>query len=154
MEIMKTIYYNKKTLKQTQTQSEDTLPMTDELMADYREYAGNQGDKSLELIQEVGEIPYLVRYKLDEDANRYSIYKDEVDEDGYKLPDFEAIDKAKLQSDNQTKINEAKQYLASTDFYMTVDKYATLTEEKQLELTKLRQEARELINSLEDTNAV
>lgn len=46
-------------------------------------------------------------------------------------------------------IAEAKQYLASTDFYMTVDKYATLTEERQLELTTKRAEARELINTLE-----
>ena len=44
------LHYNKKLMKQTQTQSEDTIPMTDELMADYRHYAGNQQDKSLELI--------------------------------------------------------------------------------------------------------
>ena len=88
MEIMETIHYNKKTMKQTQTQSEDTIPMTDELMADYRYYASNQQDKSLELIQEVGQVPYLVKYKLDEDGNRFSHYLDEVDEDGYKLPDM------------------------------------------------------------------
>lgn len=30
---MKTIYYNKQTMKITQTQSDDTIPMTDELIA-------------------------------------------------------------------------------------------------------------------------
>lgn len=49
----------------------------------------------------------------------------------------------------KNKIQEAKTYLASTDFYMTVDKYATLTADKQLELTTKRAEARELINTLE-----
>lgn len=50
------------------------------------------------------------------------------------------------------KVFEAKSYLASTDFYMTVDKYATLTEERKAELTQLRAEARVLINELEVTD--
>lgn len=53
-------------------------------------------------------------------------------------------------SGTELQIAEAKEYLASTDFYMTIDKYATLTEERQLELTTARAEARELINSLEE----
>lgn len=40
------------------------------------------------------------------------------------------------------KIQEAKAYLASTDFKMTVDYYATLTAGQQLDLTNLRAEAR------------
>ena len=47
-------------------------------------------------------------------------------------------------------IQEAKTYLASTDFYMTVDKYAELSEARKVELTTKRAEARELINTLED----
>jgi hypothetical protein len=46
-------------------------------------------------------------------------------------------------------INEAKAYLTSTDFYFTIDKYATLSEERKLELKTLRAEARKLINDLE-----
>lgn len=49
----------------------------------------------------------------------------------------------------QAKINEANQYLKDTDFYMTVDKYAELSDERKIELTTKRSEARELINQLE-----
>ncbi len=48
-----------------------------------------------------------------------------------------------------TQIAEDKAYLASTDFYMTVDKYAELDEARKVELTTKRAEARELINTLE-----
>lgn len=48
-----------------------------------------------------------------------------------------------------TQIAEAKTYLASTDFYMTVDKYAELDEARKVELTTKRAEARKLINTLE-----
>ena len=47
------------------------------------------------------------------------------------------------------KINEAKQYLASTDYKMTVDYFATLTEAEQVQLTQLRAEAREFIRTNE-----
>lgn len=40
------------------------------------------------------------------------------------------------------KISEAKAYLASTDFKMTVDYYATMTAEQQEELSTKRSEAR------------
>ena len=46
-------------------------------------------------------------------------------------------------------IQEAKIYLASTDFYMTVDKYAELDEARKVELMTKRAEAREVINTLE-----
>lgn len=66
----------------------------------------------------------------------------------------DAILLAKDNENKQTveyKLNEAKSYLISTDFYMTVDKYATLSEERKLELTTARAEARKLINSLEES---
>ena len=47
------------------------------------------------------------------------------------------------------KISEAKAYLSSTDFYMTVDKYAELDEARKVELTTKRAESRLLINTLE-----
>jgi len=49
---------------------------------------------------------------------------------------------------NNIKIAEAKHYLASTDYYMTVDKYDTLSDDKKESLIKLRSEARVLINKL------
>lgn len=50
----------------------------------------------------------------------------------------------------QMAINEAQSYLDSTDFYMTVDKYAQLSDEKRTELETLREEARGVIRSYED----
>ena len=43
------------------------------------------------------------------------------------------------------KIAEAKAYLASTDFKMTVDYYSTMTPEQQEELTRKRAEARSFL---------
>ncbi|MDD5359995.1 MAG: hypothetical protein PHI02_06980 [Sulfurovaceae bacterium] len=48
----------------------------------------------------------------------------------------------------EREIETAQQYLRDTDFYMTVDKYATLDEDRKQELTRLRQEARDTINQL------
>ncbi len=62
-------------------------------------------------------------------------------------PEFTEEELAKQESDRQ--IAESKTYLASTDFYMTVDKYAELDEARKVELTTKRAEARELINTLE-----
>ena len=47
----------------------------------------------------------------------------------------------------EAKLNEAKTYLQSTDYKMTVDYFATLTESEQSELTKLRADAREFIRA-------
>lgn len=47
------------------------------------------------------------------------------------------------------KINEAKAYLASTDYKMTVDYFATLTEAEKVQLTQLRAETREFIRTNE-----
>ena len=45
------------------------------------------------------------------------------------------------------KVQEYKAYLLATDFKKTVDYFATLSEELQVELTTKRQEARELIRA-------
>ena len=50
-----------------------------------------------------------------------------------------------IEQELQTKIQEAKAYLASTDYKMTVDYFATLTEAEQVQLTQLRAEARTFI---------
>lgn len=49
-------------------------------------------------------------------------------------------------------INEAYKYLSDTDYCFTVDKYTQLAEDRKLELETKRQEARDLINSLEANN--
>ena len=70
-------------------------------------------------------------------------------EDGeFLVKDFRTNNEI-IEQELKQKIQEAKNYLTSTDFYMTVDKYATLTAERQVELTTKRAEARELINTLE-----
>lgn len=47
------------------------------------------------------------------------------------------------------KINEAKLYLSSTDYKMTVDYFATLSKEQQDDLISKRALSRELVRSLE-----
>ena len=49
----------------------------------------------------------------------------------------------------EQKIGEAKAYLASTDYKMTVDYFATLPEAEQVQLTQLRAEARAFIRANE-----
>lgn len=56
----------------------------------------------------------------------------------FKYPTEEEL----AQQELEAKIAEAKTYLASTDFKMTVDYYATLTVEQQEELTMMRAAAR------------
>lgn len=46
-------------------------------------------------------------------------------------------------------VDKARTYLDATDFYMTIDKYAQLDEDKQAELTELRESARETIRAYE-----
>ena len=60
----------------------------------------------------------------------------------------EKQEEIRLQEINSN-MQEAKAYLTSTDFYMTVDKYAELDEARKVELTTKRVEAREVINTLE-----
>lgn len=49
----------------------------------------------------------------------------------------------------EQKIGEAKAYLASTDYKMTVDYFATLTEAEQVEIAAKRAEARAFIRANE-----
>lgn len=50
----------------------------------------------------------------------------------------------------QNKIAEAKTYLSSTDYKMTVDYFATLSQDVQDELIKLRAEARQFLRENEE----
>ena len=57
-------------------------------------------------------------------------------------PEPEFTEEELAQQELEAKIAEAKTYLASTDFKMTVDYYATMTAEQQEELSTKRSEAR------------
>ena len=87
---------------------------------------------------------------VDESGNKTLVdvgYYKYYNQDG--TADLVKEQQVKLEEDKAKQISEAKQYLADTDFYMTVDKYETLTIERQEELKAKRAEARVLINSLE-----
>ena len=75
----------------------------------------------------------------------YEEYKQWLLEGNTPLPQYTEEELAQ-QAANQ-KVAEAYKYLQDTDFYFTVDKYATLTPEKKLELETLRAEARVVINN-------
>lgn len=62
------------------------------------------------------------------------------------VKDFRTDEEIRKEEIN-TQIAEAKAYLLSTDFYMTVDKYAELDEARKVELTTKRAEAREFIRA-------
>lgn len=62
-------------------------------------------------------------------------------EDSFIYPTDEEIAKEQLEH----KINEAKAYLLSTDYKMTVDYFATLSKEEQDSLVKERAEKREFV---------
>ena len=82
------------------------------------------------------------------DGNReYELIKQWLSEGNTPEPEF-TEEELQITSIN-IQIQEAKIYLASTDFYMTVDKYTELDEARKVELTTKRAEARELINTLE-----
>lgn len=66
------------------------------------------------------------------------------------LEEIEAMNKAKedeYKNSIEYKINEAKQYLLSTDYKMTIDYFATMSSEQQEEVTRLRSEAREFVRA-------
>ena len=68
------------------------------------------------------------------------------------LEEIEALNKAKqdeYKASKEYKLNEAKAYLANTDYKMTVDYFATLTKEQQDDLIKLRAEARQFMRDNE-----
>ena len=77
----------------------------------------------------------------------YELIKQWLAEGNEPEPEF-TEEELQITSINK-QIQEAKTYLASTDFYMTVDKYAELDEARKVELTTKRAEAREVINTLE-----
>ena len=79
-------------------------------------------------------------------------YKQWLSEGNTPEPEF-TEEELRVTSVNK-QIQEAKTYLASTDFYMTVDKYAELDEARKVELTTKRAEAREVINTLEAKLAI
>ena len=92
--------------------------------------------------------------------NQIFAYDDEQIEQGYgaNLIAITEVEKCEIlaptvveirKEEINTQITEAKAYLSSTDFYMTVDKYTELDEARKVELTTKRAEARELINTLE-----
>lgn len=62
------------------------------------------------------------------------------------VKDFRTDEEIRKEEIN-TQIAEAKAYLSSTDFYMTVDKYVELDEARKVELTTKRAEAREFIRA-------
>lgn len=75
------------------------------------------------------------------DGNKeYELIKEWLAQGNTPEPEFTEAELAQQALDKQ--IAEAKAYLASTDFKMTVDYYATLTPEQQEELTTKRSEAR------------
>lgn len=92
--------------------------------------------------------------------NELFAYDDEQVKQGYgkdmigiSFEEVQDIQKAKedeYKNSLEYKLSEAKTYLSSTDFKMTVDYFATFTPEKQEELTRLRAEAREFIRANED----
>ena len=104
------------------------------------------GQNSVKRLVDGAYIPFA-------DGNRdYEEYKQWIAEGNEPKPEFTEEELAKQESDRQ--IAESKTYLADTDFYMTVDKYAELDEARKVELTTKRAEAREVINTLEAELAV
>ena len=66
-----------------------------------------------------------------------------------KIKTREMLEEELAQQAVDKKIAEAKAYLASTDFKMTVDYYSTMTAEQQKELTTKRAEARAFLKEQE-----
>ena len=95
------IYYNKQTKNIDFEKTEHTISLTDKRMEDYNYFADNQKDKSLELVRKVGEIPYLERYELDENGNRYSHYLNNKVNNIY-VPDLEKIEATKKEAEQQS----------------------------------------------------
>jgi hypothetical protein len=89
-------------------------------------------------------------FGLELDGSQDSLIKDDMTP--ISLEEIEALNKAKedeYKASLTYKINEAKSYLLSTDYKMTVDYFATLTKEQQDDLNKLRAESRQFIRDNE-----
>lgn len=90
-------------------------------------------------------IDYLGKIK--EDVT--TLKPEQFDKWDYTTNSWVCDEVAKDKYELEIKIAEAKAYLSSTDFYMTIDKYAELDEARKVELTTKRAEARKLTNTLE-----
>lgn len=69
------------------------------------------------------------------------------DSDGFPI----AVDEIERspQEVQDEKVSVALKYLLDTDFYFTIDKYETLSEERKAELTQKRADARAVVNAAE-----
>ena len=86
------------------------------------------------------------------DGNReYELIKEWLAEGN--TPESEFTEAELAQQELEAKIAEAKAYLESTDFKMTVDYYATLTPEQQEGLIDKRAEAREYVRVNDVSNS-
>lgn len=83
--------------------------------------------------------------------NAISNNHNKVNQDGTtEYFDFRTKEEIEVQN-LQQKIDEAKAYLASTDYKMTIDYFETMTSEQQEEITRLRAEAREFVRANEQS---
>ena len=81
------------------------------------------------------------------DGNKeYELIKEWLSEGNTPEPQYTEVELAQQAIDKA--IADAREYLASTDFYFTVDKYNQLTSDKKLELETLREEARNTIRGV------
>lgn len=107
----------------------------------------------VETIEEVETVIHCQAYAdvqmdlLREDSKKYGTSLDEYEEliavveAGIILSTTEEI----AEQERLAKLSECYAYLNSTDYKMTVDYFATLSESEQVELTTKRAEAREFI---------
>lgn len=137
----KIMYYCKIKRGVVFTPSTTTIEWNDDRLKNYREYSANLSDKSKELSFNDDGIPIIKTLILDENGERYLIYK----EDG--TPDLELIEHQRIANELSTKIQEAKAYLNSTDWYYarkaeTGEDVPAEVVEKRLASRKLIQEAK------------
>ncbi len=86
------------------------------------------------------------------DGNReYELIKQWLSEGNTPEPEFTEEELATIELNK--KISEAKQYLANTDFKMTVDYFGAMTEQEQEEVIDKRAEAREFIRANQGVQA-
>jgi len=100
-------------------------------MVEVEDFCGIVGDKIEDIETPSGKVKYIPETEEEIKANE-SMAK-------------EALEALEIQN----KKNNALNYLKSTDFYFTVDKYAQLSEERKAELTELREDARIIIREIQ-----
>ena len=111
----------------------------------------NKTDKSFYFADKLyGELPSdnvaIIDYNKPNSLDNYVVNNSN---DGIVIDETIALEQAEA-----TQKAEAQKYLSDTDFYMTIDKYATLTDLKKAELTMLRANARDVINGVVSEPAV